>query len=257
MSSFKRWSAKVISRIDWAASQIENHESRMTSALQEVQRASARAKVQLNRVHQDGQRLRNDLAEKEQEAELWRSRAVTLAKQHQQETGLSDSTTAEEPTPSSPADNGEIDTPRKKALECLRRAQAAQQALASLRQKQRDHEELERRLRNDLEKVEERVDELRDQRNLLRTRQSRAEALSSVQSALGPGSLDLEDLVDRWETKIVELESTGAASDLTLSSTDRFENQFLETEQEALLEAQLAELLASEPTDAATGSAID
>jgi phage shock protein A len=222
MARIKQWTAKVISRIDWAANQIENHESRMTSALEQMQRASARARVQLSRVQKDGKRLESDLNDRQQEARVWRERALRLGREED------------------PAE-------KARAVECLRRSRLAAKAAEILSQRKNEHERNEERLRQDILKADEQISALRDQRNLLRTRQSRAEAMTSLQDALGSGSLGIDDLVDRWETRIVELEGTSGASDLTGNlSADGFEDAFLASEEQATLEAELEMLLAEE-----------
>ena len=217
MARLKRWSTQVMSRIDQMVTQIENHEGMVTSALKDVQRAAARAKVQLARVQEDGQRMQRELESQREAAESWRRRALAAAEKDEQ-----------------------------KGLECLRRSKRATANLGELDRRLEEHGQVEQRLLADVGKIEERLTKLKQQRNVLRTRQSRAEALSSTQDVLSPGDLDLGDLFDRWETRVTEAEIEGG---VTLDSDDVFEGEFIAREEEESLRAELAELarLAQDP----------
>ena len=64
-------------------------------------------------------------------------------------------------------------------------------------------------LGRDVQAVEQRLAHLKDQRNLLRTRQARAEALSSVARASQPLAAEVGEVFERWETRVMERELEG------------------------------------------------
>lgn len=211
MQRMRLWTASLVSRVDSMVTRIENHESLAQSAIRDVRRAAARARVQLRRVRADGGRLRDRL-EAEREAErTWRERATGCA-----------------------------ESDRDKAIECLRRSRQAARNVAELERRFEEHEHLERQLTTDVARVDERLSRLEDQRNVLVTRQSRAEALGCVRDAQAPLGLDVDEVFGRWETQVAEREYAG---DCVSSDSDHFEADFEATEEQADLSAQLDALL--------------
>ncbi len=208
MNRWQTFRASLVSRVDWMVSQVENHEALADSAIRDLQRHAARARVQMRRVRSDGERLRDRLS-KEREAEPdWRARAKKLASEDE-----------------------------AKALECLRRAKRSAQRASELEARVAEHQQIESQLGRDLARVEERLSQLRSKRNLMRTRQSRAEALAAVGACEDGGGLD--DVFDRWDARITEREF---ASDC-VGDEDRFEHELGEAELEAALRDELAELV--------------
>src|SRR4051812_16134493 len=156
MARFKRWSHGVVASIDSLIVQVENHEAQVSSTLRELEQGVARSKVQLMRVERDGLALEQALSEEKQAATRWRERAT----REEQEL---------------------------RALECLRRHKRCERRVRELSQNQSEHARVELQLKHDVRTLEQRLFELRQQRNTMRTRQSRAEAFTVVQ-----GSGDLE-----------------------------------------------------------------
>lgn len=213
MTRIKRWTAAFASRIDRLASQVENHEALVESAIHEVNRAAARAKVQLARVRQDGSRLRNRLAELQQAEAMWRDRARRSA-----------------------SDDEGV------ALECLHRSRAARRQAADIERRIAEHEEAERQLAGDVATVEQRLSSLTEQRNVMRTRQSRAEALSAIRSATSSCADEVGELFYRWEMRVTEAELAGSC----VAAHDPLEASFASDEEKAELRAELAELMSAE-----------
>lgn len=213
MGRFRRFSSAVLSRVDCMVSRVENHEAQVGSALQHVQAAAARAKVQLARVKSDGAKLRERLDAARAADALWEERARS---------GAADDETA--------------------ALECLRRRRRARREAEEIGRRLLEHQRVERQLAGDVASVEAKLGELREQRNVLRTRQSTAEALSSVQSERAPLVAELDDLFDRWEMRISEAELTAGA---LAEQGDAFEQEFLTREEEQELRVELAQLTRS------------
>lgn len=222
MNRIKLWTTGLVSRVDWMVSQVENHEAVARSAIREVQRAAARARVQLARVRADGRRLRDRLAEARDAERTWRERARA---------------------------SGAADEAR--ALECLRRSRQAARRAADLARRLDEHERVEKQLEQDVARVEEQLGQLEERRNLLRTRQSRAEALARVREAGAPLCADVGELFERWETQVTEREIEGECpvTDAdTRGESDAFAAAFAEREEEASLREDLHALLAETPT---------
>ncbi len=145
MSRMKRWTMSVSSWVDGMLAQVENHEAAVSSAIGRVRQATARSRVQLKRVERDQQALRDRLLEEEQAAEAWRRRAKSAV----------DETIA---------------------LECLRRHKAAERQVVQLRERLGEHERCHKELSDGIRVLNGRLGELTERKNLMRTRQSRAES---------------------------------------------------------------------------------
>ena len=209
MQNIRLWTAAVVSRIDGMVSRIENHEALAQSAIQEVRRASARARVQLRRVRADGEQLRAKIEESSEAEASWRERARRKA--------------------------GEDEAA---AIECLRRAREAARRIGVLENRLREHERLESGLTTDVARIQERLSRLEEHRHLLAARESRAEALTGLWVGdAGPGPID--DLFDRWEVQVSEREVSFGRDD----DADAFEHGFSLEEEEADLRAELANLV--------------
>jgi phage shock protein A len=216
MHRLRVWTASLLSRVDWMVSQIENHEAVARSAIEDVRQAAARAKVQLARVRQDGEALRKRVAEQREEEAVWRERARRCAPEDEE-----------------------------RALECLRRSNRAARRVAELSPRCDEHERIEKQLATDVASIDDRLLRLNEQQNVLRTRQSRAEALSRVRETGGSLASEIDDILERWEIRIVEREiAGGCAPGVADPSADRFEDAFVNEEERAALRAQLAELRA-------------
>ena len=210
MARFKRWTHGVVASIDSLIVQVENHEAQVTSTLRELEQGVARSKVQLMRVERDGVALEQALAEEQEAASRWRERAT----REEQEA---------------------------RALECLRRHKRAERRALELARNQAEHARVELQLKRDIQTLERRLFELRQQRNTMRTRQSRAEAFSVVQ-----GSGDIENgeigaIFERWETRVAETEVHSGCLLATLGM-DSFDEEFLDAEEVAALKLELADL---------------
>ena len=218
MAPLRRWTRAVVSRIDHIVSQVENHEGLVDSAIQDVRRAAAQARVRLARVEKDGASLKRRLEDERESAKRWRERAL--------ETAASD---------------------EDRAVECLRRAKRAERLSEQLESRQIEHERSEKALRRDVALVEEKLAALREKRNVLRTRQSRAEALQGTRAAEISGDEVLGDLFDRWDTRITELELDGDCT----SRVDALEAEYRESEEDGDLRAELASLRETSSKEAA------
>ncbi len=206
MSLFKRLSATLFSHVDQAVSQIENHDAVIDASIRDARRAAAQAKVRLARVRNDGQRLHAKLKALRETEASWIERARASA------------------------ENDE-DT----ALECLRRRRECQRQAAELESTLERHGELERRLATETQDLENRVSEISQQRNLMRTRQSTAEALRSINAIDSSATIDIDDTFERWEIQITDAELAAGQAD----ASDTLERQFLKVEDRNALRAEL------------------
>jgi phage shock protein A len=211
MSIFKRLSATFSSRVDQMVSQVENHDAVVEVAIKESRQATAKAKVRLARVQRDGELLRNKISQLQNDATLWTNRAREMA--HKDE---------------------------DKALECVRRRKLCQKQLEQYTQALKKHEALEQRLAQDINAAERKLAEMNQQRNLMRTRQSAAQALNSISGVDETVALDVAEAFERWEVKVTESELEVG----TVDSMDLLEQEFLKAEDKQTLQAELEQLLA-------------
>lgn len=209
MRKLKFWTASIASGFDSVISKVENHESVVTSSIQELQTAAAHAKVKVNRLKQEIQKMRNKLSELQQSRERWNERALSLR-----------------------------DTDKKKAIECLRRRKNVEAEIAHLENEIPTHTTLADNIEADVRKLQTKIDDLKLRKRSFSTRASRAQAMKVCGDQSGISGEDLEDTFERWELKLAETEiSSHVTSDSLADEFDK-EEEFADLEQElALLEA--------------------
>ena len=216
MSLIRRISTSITSSVDRAVSKVENHDAIINAALRDTQQAAARARVRLERVRKDGHNLKTRHANLEQAVLRWTERARKVA-----------------------------DEDEAKALECLRRRKECATQLANLKESIFRHEELEARIAEQVKKIEARIGEVAQQRNVMRSRQSVADAMRTINNVEGISYSEIEDTFDRWEINLGETEILMGAT----TSTDPLDSAFLAEEDTAELKAELEELLQSDKED--------
>ena len=210
MNIFRRITATVSGSLEQAATQLENHDAVIDVALRQTRAAAAKAKVRLSRVQRDGQRLADKLAEHERMIGMWELRARKVA-----------------------------DSDEDKALECISRRnrertlhKAAASALTA-------HTARERELAGTVARIDEKLAELDGQRNLLRTRHSAAQAERALSKLESDATCGVDDVLERWEMRILETEYATPATD----SGDTLDDAFQAEEDAASLRADLDDLL--------------
>lgn len=208
MARIKRWTHGFVASIDSMIVQVENHEALATSALRDLEQGVARSKVQLLRVERDGRALRQALDEEREAASRWRERARR-------------------------------EEDEQRGLECLRRHKRAESRINELSHNQLEHDRIEQALKRDVQTLERRLVELRQQRNTMRTRQSRAEAFNVVQGSGDVENGEIGQIFERWETRVAESE---VASGCLVASVDSFDEEFLDAEEAASLKLELRAL---------------
>ena len=167
-------------------------------------------------MQRDGELLRSKISQLQSDEALWTNRARDVAHKDQD-----------------------------RALECVRRRKLCQKQLEQYQQAFIKHEALEQKLAQDIHAAERKLTEMSQQRNLMRTRQSAAEALNSICGVDESVALDVAEAFERWEVKVTESELEVGSVD----SVDLLEREFLQTEDKKALQAELEELLAEKEVD--------
>ncbi|MEM8814418.1 MAG: PspA/IM30 family protein [Pseudomonadota bacterium] len=210
MSLIRRISTSITSSVDRAVRKVENHDAIINAALRDTQQAAARSRVRLARVRKDGESLKTRFRELELSASRWTERARQVAAKDE-----------------------------AKALECLRRRKECESQLVGLRDSIEKHDELETRIAEQVKKIESRIGEVAQQRNMMRSRQSVAEAMRTINNIEGVSYGEIEDTFDRWEINLGETEILMGAA----VTSDPLDTAFLAEEDTAELRAELEELL--------------
>jgi phage shock protein A len=212
MNLFTRISATLTGKLDEIISHVENHDAVVAVALKDTRTAVAKAKVRLERVRKDGEAMQKRLEDATRMAQLWENRAKDTAANDEQ-----------------------------KALACIARRNQCREQIAQTQTALARHKELEAKVSENVQRMEHRLREITQQQNLMRSRQSTADAMRIINQIEGSADYGIEDTFDRWEALITETEySIGH-----MSSTDTLDLSFAKEENTAQLQAELAELLVS------------
>ncbi len=210
MNVFTRISATLTGKLDEMVSHVENHDAVVAVTLKDTRAAVAKAKVRLDRVHKDGQAMRKRLDEATRMEKTWEERAKETAEKDEQ-----------------------------KALSCIARRNQCREQITQVQGALTRHEELETKVGENVQRMEQRLRDITQQQNLMRSRQSTADAMRTISKIEGSADSGIEDTFDRWEMLITETEySTGHMSD-----TDALDMSFAKEESTVQLQAELAELL--------------
>lgn len=213
MNIFARITATLTGKLDEMVAHVENHDAVVALALKDTRAATAKAKVRLERVHKDGEAMRKRLQEAMRMERLWENRAKETAAKDEQ-----------------------------KALACIARRNQCREQATQLQTALTRHEELEIKLRENVQRMEQRLRDIAQQQNLMRSRQSTADAMRIISKIEGATDNGIEDTFDRWEMLITETEySLGHMSD-----ADTLDMSFVKAENTAQLQAELSELLDSD-----------
>lgn len=210
MNIFNRIAATVSATVDKAVSQVENHDAVADAALQDTRAAAAKAQVRLKRVQQDGEHLRRKLQELNKMEQTWTTRAKNIA--HEDE---------------------------DKALQCIERRNRCREQAKQTQEALQRHEELTRHIHSSVERIENRLEQLTQQRNMLRSRHSAADAMRIIQKLESQSGHGLDDTLDRWEILITESEYLSGY----MTETDALNDSFTKLENSEALRAELQTLL--------------
>lgn len=218
MSLLKRFVTTVHASVDRTVAQMENHDALVAASLKDSRRAVARARVRLARVERDAEAERARIQDLETEIRLWTDRAKSVA-----------------------------DDDRDKAIECLQRRKQRQATLLTVSDTLAKQESLAKQIRTSVTDMEQRVHQLQQQRNQMRSRESAAEALRIVNRMDDHHGLDIDDTFERWEIAVSETEVITqdilATAGLNGHGNDPFETEFLSAEEKHELDSELDVLL--------------
>lgn len=212
MNPFRRIATQLNVSLETFLNQVENHEASAECAIREIRQAADKAKSRYHRVRLDANRLheRRELLQKEHG--LWTERA----RKTREDVSV--------------------------ALECVRRVEQIEQELVHVEQHLKQNADLELQLRSDLARIEEAVTRLRLKRNQLASREASADAMRSIDEVDSRTVTDINDIFDRWESKIVSHEGGRIAE----GPIDSLEKKFEREEQNDRLQKRLDEILSSE-----------
>ncbi len=213
MSIFKRIQATISASLDNAVSQVENHDAVVEAALKDARAAAARARVRLARVQKEESNMRAKLEELESMRQKWTDRAVSSAASDESQ-----------------------------ALECVKRRNACEQQISQTKEAIMRHQELERNVGSSVDRIEQRITDLTQQRNLMRSRHSAADALRVINKIEGDCADGIDDTFERWEMLVAETEYMAG----NITNVDLLNETFQEAEDAESLKADLADLLSKE-----------
>ena len=213
MSLFRRMYTTVFAQVDQMVGEIENHDALIKAAIAEQRKKVAMAKVQLARLQASEQRVSRQMKDLEDKEKSWTRRAVD-----------------------------EANDDEAQALVCLQRRQRIREQLARLGDNRETYNQAARKMSADIARCEEQLSSLGQKHELMRARQSGADALNIINEVSGSSIDELETSFERWEVKIAQGE-IGADS---FDPVDTLEDEYLGRENEAALRAELSELLREE-----------
>ncbi|GAB1264366.1 hypothetical protein NBRC116493_12140 [Aurantivibrio infirmus] len=210
MTLLKRTFSSLYAKIDLLVGEIENHDALIQAAIVEQKKKISAAKVQSRRLKNSEQALREQIAQLSINERRWTQRAVKEASRNEAQ-----------------------------ALACLQRRQDNRSQLVKLNQMRDEYQQSIRRMSENITQCEEDLNAMIQKHEMLRARQSTAEAMQLIDQQ---GNLilgEVENSFDRWEIKISQGETlVDPAIDV-----DELEQEYLSEENELQLRSELAELL--------------
>jgi len=212
MSIFKRLRTTITASVDQMVGDIENHDAVVEVAIKEARQAVAKSKVRLARLKCDGGKLKRKRAELSIAETQWQERAKNSAEKDE-----------------------------NRAIECMRRRNECRKHIVDISEAISKHDALESRLSVDIRTAEQKIGEMTQQRNFMRTRESAAEALTSIADLDENMVNETSGAFERWEVKVTGSELEAGISDMTIE--DSLEQEFINTEERDSLKAELADLI--------------
>lgn len=212
MSVIRRMKTTISASFESLLNQVENHEALANTAIREMSEAAIKAKAKLRRMQMDSERLKKKIQDLESQKIKWTQRAKET---HESE--------------------------EKTALECVKRIRKIDLDLEAYRNQFNEHTQVQLQLSEDLKQVGDRLDALKRKRNVLATRESRAQALKAIHSEENNLISEIDCLFDRWEDRINEHEVTSSV--YSECNEDELENRFSSEEEQEELRSLLNEIV--------------
>ncbi len=216
MSIIRRLQATITAGLDNAVSQVENHDAVVEAALKDARTAAARARVRLARVQKEEANMRTKHGELQTMHQKWTDRAIRAAEQDETQ-----------------------------ALECVKRKNACEQQITQTQEAITRHKELERNVGTSVDRIESRITDLTQQRNLMRSRHSAADALRVINKIEGDCADGIDDTFERWEMLVTETEYMAGNT----AHIDTLNDSYNEAEDAECRKADLADILSKEKSD--------
>lgn len=204
MNVIKRLVTSFSASFEDVVSSLENHEANLDEALRELDRTKVGLQAEARRVKSFQSKLTEQWQDAETKAETWRKRAAKLREEN-----------------------------KERALECLKRARAEDSRRQSLVDEAARYDSLERRLGEDINKLEGLIVEARNRRSDLKVRAGK----KRVMATLGPaGGLEggIDEILTRWEMAI------GSDDGSIAPPPDKLLQEFEATEEAESLMTELA-----------------
>lgn len=209
MTIFTRLTTSISAAFDRAVGSIENHDAVIQSSIGQIRKKSAEVKARLKRVRSDGLRMEEKIVRLEEQARRWEERATATG------------------------------TEKNLALECVQRRKNCLEQAQHLRRSREQLREVEQRLSDNTEQIDKRLQSLQQQRSVMRSRQAAADACRVSENLFDAcGVIDIDETLERWDAQIMDVEMHYES----VSPIDDIERRFIEDEDKASLEAELAAL---------------
>ncbi len=209
MNTFKRMFVTVKSRIDTATDHFENHEALAGAAIKGLQAVAAKTAIHLRRIQELSNRQKLKLDELNTEAGRWSERAVEIG------------------------DKDEL-----RALECVKRLQQTRARIEQIEKQLQESWKVETQIRSDLEKIQNKLQNLKKKKELLTARQNRMDVMSAFEQHQNFYDEDIQDVFERWEDRV----TGGEYQYQDYPEEDQFASEFEKQEEEVELKRMLDEL---------------
>lgn len=220
MKLFKRTYISLAGYVEELVKIIENHDSLSQAVIAEFEDKYAEARVRLETLKAERQKLET-AAHKSAEAEvLWEKRAIEASSKD-----------------------------KEQALECLKRKKQKEIETEELRKQLAEFQKAESVINKDLQILSGKLQELKSRRSILRAREAKTEALTTAGRESLQGVTGLDGIFEEWERKLIK-EEVRHGSQTAIATEDSFgdelEKSFLAAEERKTLEAELARLIQTE-----------
>ncbi|MCP3669412.1 MAG: hypothetical protein GY814_03040 [Gammaproteobacteria bacterium] len=216
MSIIKRISTTLFSKIDHVVGEIENHDALIQATIKEQRKKIAAAKVQHARLQGAQQRIQEQISQLTAEERQWAERAIKEA----------------ERDPS-------------QAMACMQRRQQAQNQIKQLGQSRDEYQKAAEKMAQDLSHSDSDLRSMKQKHELLRSRQTSADALTVISDMDHTHTDELESSFDRWEIKISQAEIMADSYE----PVDTLEQAYINEENQQALSIELEELIAKEKSN--------
>jgi phage shock protein A len=207
---FKRLTTTFSASFTNFVTRVEDQDAYVKQALQDARLAAGKAGVHLKKVSRDNDLLRKQLQQTNDDQQQWSVRALEVANQDEE-----------------------------RALGCIKRKIQCEQKAIQLQKTLNSQLQLQARIQGNISQLEQRIETISRQRNVMRSRQSAADAMRVIKHIDEESPLDLEEVFENWEIRLSE-------DEFGFDNTDRpdvFEAAFVAEEESLQLRKELGVLV--------------